>query len=176
MSAEPEGVAQKRRFRLLDGAHRLTAARRLVKEYRDFGDAVSLQAAKRLSVLPVLVFRPCSEEEMALHASIVNFQNTQYVATTFLDRYTLIRRMYDIWTKKTKGRGKGNKKPKTSDFIKYATGQCADQGVLVKDVFGCNQKQLHVEVGLATSFHQETMTRMVELFEQDVSTILPTVS
>ncbi len=179
VSAQPDGVAEKRRFSLQDGAHRLTAVKELIEEYRKVGDPASLEAAERLAVLPAIIFKPCTEEEMVMVASVVNHSNTQFIETTYLDRYVLIRRVYALWVEKVMKRQEeladaGKKitpadKVSNSNFISHQEAACAKSGVSIKDIYGCSKKDMAVQVGLANAFHEETMAKMKQLFEQDVS-------
>ncbi len=96
-----------------------------------------------------------------------------------MGRYVLIRRVYAILVQKMKKRYEeltetGDKTKKAdkitnANFINYVERQCANNGLSVKDVYGCKKKDMQVQVGLANAFHEETMTKMRHLYEKDVS-------
>ena len=175
---EPTEATARRRFRLVDGAHRLAAVRELIAEYEEAGDADSLCKAGTLKVLPVMVFREMPKKIMIQLASVANEANTDYVPTTYLDRLTCIKRAYDEWLGRitvenellaNAGKKKEIMKPNAPNFLKVMEQELAESGQTLEGTFGGGARNLEVELGLANSLHQGTMDYMMELFENDVS-------
>ena len=181
LKEQPEGVAANRRYKLIDGAHRLQAVRELIPELETAGDEKSLQLAERLRNPSAMVFRPMSDGTMVLLASLANTANKDYVPTSYLDRLTCIKRALDLWTAKIEAHNadckiRGDKKKirkiTNQEFIRDMAEECARIGQTVKDAYGSAEKDMKVQVGMARCVHVGTIAHMKKLLDQDVSTLI----
>ena len=91
---EDDTLMQTRRYRLVDGSHRLAALEELEKEAVAAGDQALAEKYRRI---PVIVLHGLSEEAIACLASKLNSDNKNFVKTTCLNTYTAVKVQLEHW-------------------------------------------------------------------------------
>jgi hypothetical protein len=91
---EDDDLMQTRRYRLVDGSHRLAALEELEKEAVAAGDDALAEKYRRI---PVVVLYGLSEEAIACLATKLNSDNKNFVKTTSLNTYTAVKVQLEHW-------------------------------------------------------------------------------
>ena len=91
---EDDDLMQTRRYRLVDGSHRLAALEELEKEAVAAGDEALAEKYRRI---PVVVLHGLSEEAIACLAQKLNHDNNNFVKTTSLNTYTAVKVQLENW-------------------------------------------------------------------------------
>ena len=91
---EEDTLMQTRRYRLVDGSHRLAALEELEKEAVAAGDNALAEKYRRI---PVVILHGLSEEAIACLATKLNSDNKNFVKTTCLNTYTAVKVQIDHW-------------------------------------------------------------------------------
>ena len=91
---EEDTLMQTRRYRLVDGSHRLAALEELEKEAVAAGDIALAEKYRRI---PVVILHGLSEEAIACLATKLNSDNKNFVKTTCLNTYTAVKVQIDHW-------------------------------------------------------------------------------
>ena len=91
---EDDELMQTRRYRLVDGSHRLAALEALLKEAVAAGDEALAEKYRRI---PVVVLHGLSEEAIACLAQKLNHDNNNFVKTTSLNTYTAVKVSLENW-------------------------------------------------------------------------------
>jgi len=91
---EEDDLMRTRRYRLVDGSHRLAALMELAKEAEAAGNE---ELADKYRRIPVVVLYGLSEEAIACLATKLNSDNKNYVKTTNLNTYTAVQVQLQHW-------------------------------------------------------------------------------
>ena len=91
---EDADLMMTRRYRLVDGSHRLAALVELEKEAMEAGDT---ELAEKYRRIPVVVLHGLSEEAIGCLASKLNSDNKNFVKTTNLNTYTAVQVQLEHW-------------------------------------------------------------------------------
>jgi hypothetical protein len=190
---EPEEIYTKRRYWTLDGGHRLKARQQLLQDATAKSDK---QAMRTHGNIPVIVLSGMTKSQMSCLAAKLNSANAQdYVKTTMLHKYTVLRKQVEFYKTEELARRqvalseaeeKKNKdeialaQRELDDFVKhgvvvskfcaYHNAQLEAFGQSIEDVYSISLKNFSLHVGVAMSLSPELAKRIQTVYDDEVCT------
>ena len=188
---EPPNIKALRRFWTLDGGHRLKAMTDLYTEATTKGDKVE---AARFGSVPVIVLYGMTKSQMSVLAAKLNTANgSDFVKTTNLHKYTVLRKQVQYYVEEEVERLRGIMKNSTeakdsegakatcaqikkleegdvvvSDFCEHQDQQLQKFGQTMLGVYGINMKNFGLYVGVALRFSPALALKVQAMYDDEV--------